>query len=31
MIELTQKALSSFKDYFKDKDVSPVRIYGRYG
>jgi|GEM_PF-1068829 hypothetical protein len=31
MIELTTNALSSLKYYFKGKDVSPVRIYGRHG
>ncbi len=31
MIELTGNALSSLKDYFKGKDLSPVRIYGRHG
>ena len=31
MIDLTTNALNSLKDYFEGKDLSPVRIYGRYG
>ncbi len=31
MVELTENATQEFKNYFKGKEISPVRIYGRPG
>lgn len=27
MLEVTEKAMTEFKNYFADKDKSPIRIY----
>ena len=31
MIEVSQNAVEEFKNYFKGKDISPVRVFGRPG
>lgn len=31
MVEVTQEAATEFMNYFKDREISPIRIYGRPG
>ena len=31
MIEVSENAVQEFKNYFKEKDISAVRVYGQPG